>query len=63
MRYAVLALMGVALVIGSLSCRNAAEAKGPGANPFQPRPLDDDWSKWLVGEWKIVSGESWVADE
>lgn len=31
---------------------------------FQPKPLDDEWSKWLVGEWKPVSGESdWIADE
>jgi len=30
---------------------------------FQLEPLDDEWSKWLVGEWKVVSGESWVADE
>ncbi|MHC4087210.1 MAG: hypothetical protein ACYSU5_18665 [Planctomycetota bacterium] len=20
---------------------------------FQPKPLDDEWSKWLVGEWEI----------
>lgn len=31
---------------------------------FQPEPLDDEWNKWLVGEWKVVSGESdWLADE
>jgi len=31
---------------------------------FQPKPLDDEWSKWLVGEWKPVSGESdWLTDE
>jgi len=24
---------------------------------FQPKPLDDDWSKWIVGEWE-GSGES-----
>ena len=30
---------------------------------FQPKPLDDEWSKWLVGEWKVVSGESFVTDE
>ena len=30
---------------------------------FQPEPLDDEWNKWLVGEWKVVSGESSLADE
>jgi len=37
--------------------------KESGSTSFQPKPLDDEWSKWLVGEWKVVSGESWVADE
>ena len=38
-------------------------AKESGSASFQPKPLDDDWSKWLVGEWKVVSGESSVADK
>ena len=38
-------------------------AKESGSYSFQPKPLDDDWSKWLVGEWKVVSGESSVTDE
>jgi hypothetical protein len=30
----------------------------------QPAPLDDEWSKWLVGEWNVVLGESdWLPDE
>ena len=33
-------------------------AKESGSTSFQPKPLDDKWSKWLVGEWKVVSGES-----
>jgi hypothetical protein len=38
--------------------------KESGSSSFQPKPLDDDWSKWLVGEWKPVSGESdWLTDE
>jgi len=24
------------------------------SSSFQPEPLDDDWSKWLVGEWKGI---------
>lgn len=27
-------------------------AKESGLTSFQPEPLDDEWSKWLVGEWK-----------
>ena len=34
-----------------------------GSSTHQPEPLDDEWSKWLVGEWKVVSGESSIADE
>ena len=39
-------------------------AKESGSTSIQPKPLDDEWSKWLVGEWKVVSGESdWLTDE
>ena len=51
MRYAVLALMGVALVIGLSGSEEAREAKSSDTFSFQPEPLDDDWSRWLVGEW------------
>jgi hypothetical protein len=34
-----------------------------GTNAKQPNPLADDWSKWLVGEWVVISGESSLADE
>ncbi|MHC4560780.1 MAG: hypothetical protein ACYS80_26160 [Planctomycetota bacterium] len=27
-------------------------AKESASSSFQPKPLDDDWSKWLVGEWE-----------
>ncbi len=52
MRYAVLALMGVALVIASSGSEEATGTKGASTSPFQPRPLDDDWNRWLVGEWE-----------
>ena len=25
---------------------------------FQPKPLDDEWSKWLVGEWQTTGSHS-----
>jgi cell division protein FtsL len=38
-------------------------AKESGTISLQPKPLDDEWSKWLVGQWKVVSGESSIVDE
>ena len=38
--------------------------KDSGLPSFQQKPLDDEWNKWLVGEWQPVSGESdWLTDE
>ena len=37
-------------------------AKESGSTSFQPKPLDDEWGKWLVGEWE-GSGNSSVTDE
>ncbi len=55
-----------AVVVGVASCAKMQKkemAKESGATSFQPKPLDDEWSKWLVGEWEVVSGESSLADE
>ena len=42
--------------------KEIAEESKPSS--FQPEPLNDEWSKWLVGEWKVVSAESdWLTDE
>jgi hypothetical protein len=54
------------VTVGVASCAKMQKkeiAKESGSASFQPKPLDDDWSKWLVGEWKVVSGKSSVADE
>ena len=34
-----------------------------GSPSFQPKPLDDEWSKWLVGEWKGTVGLGGVKSE
>ena len=34
--------------------KKIAEESKPSS--FQPEPLDDEWSKWLVGEWKGIVG-------
>jgi hypothetical protein len=47
-------------VIFTTSCGVNQEkeiAKESGPSVFLPKPIDDDWSKWLVGEWE-GSGES-----
>ena len=54
------------VMVSTASCAINEEketAKESGSASFQPKPLDDEWSKWLVGEWKVVSGESSVTDE
>ena len=54
------------VMVGVASCAKMQKkeiAKESGSTSFQPKPLDDEWSKWLVGEWEVVSGESSLADE
>ena len=29
--------------------------KDDGITAFQPKPLDDDWSKWIVGDWEGIA--------
>jgi len=41
--------------------KEMAEISGPPS--FQPKPLDDEWSKWLVGEWKGTVGLSGMKSE
>ena len=41
--------------------KEIAEESKPSS--FQPEPLDDDWSKWLVGEWKGIVGLGGVKSE
>jgi hypothetical protein len=33
-------------------------AKESGTPSFQPKPLDDQWSKWLLGKWQVTKGQS-----
>jgi ABC-type Fe3+-hydroxamate transport system substrate-binding protein len=61
-----LSILLLVVMVSLSSCAINEEketAKESGSASFQPKPLDDEWSKWLVGEWKVVSGESSVADE
>ena len=33
-------------------------AKESGSSSFQPKPLDDEWNNWLIGEW-----EGWATSD
>ena len=53
-------LLFVAL-ISMASCainRESNKAEETKASSFQPKPLDDEWSKWLVGEWEVSEGHT-----
>jgi hypothetical protein len=65
MKHVSIVLFIVMVSLSSYAINEEKEtAKKSGSTSFQPKPLDDDWNKWLVGEWKAVSGESdWLTDE
>jgi hypothetical protein len=62
-----LSILLLVVMVSLSSCTTNQEneiAKKNASYLFQPKPLDDEWNRWLVGEWKVVSGESdWLADE
>ncbi len=48
------------VMVSIASCANMQEketAKEGGTPSFQPEPLDDEWSKWLIGKWEITGGD------
>ena len=55
------------VVMASLSAYAINEeketAKESGSTSLQSKPLDDDWSKWLVGEWKGTVGLHGIKSE
>jgi len=55
----------LAAVMFTCSCRSQEQAtvKESGSYSFRPKPLDDEWGKWLVGKWKVAGGNqiSWAA--
>ncbi len=54
-----LSIILLVVMISTVSCSTNHEKSFKKSEPtaFQPKPLYDDWSKWLVGEWE-GSGES-----
>ncbi len=49
-------LLVVVVSLSSYAINEEREAaKESGSTSFQPKPLDDDWSKWFVGEWEGIA--------
>jgi hypothetical protein len=56
-----LSILLLVVMVSLSSCainkeKEMAEISGPPS--FQPEPLDDEWSKWLVGKWQVTGAES-----
>ena len=47
------------MVSMAFSAMNRGRGIGAESKPssFQPKPLDDEWSKWLIGKWDITGGD------
>jgi hypothetical protein len=57
-------LLAVMVSLSSYAINEEKEmAKESRPSSFQPKPLDDDWSKWLVGEWKGTVGLGGIKSE
>ena len=53
MKHVSIVLLIVMVSMASCAINKEKEmAKDIKPSSFQPKPLDDEWSKWLVGEWK-----------
>jgi hypothetical protein len=62
-----LSILLLVVMVSTASCainqeKEIAEESKPSS--FQPEPLDDEWSKWLVGKWEVTGGKSdFLGDE
>ena len=56
-----LSILLFVVMVSLSSCATNQEkeiAKESGSASFQPKPLDDEWSKLLVGEWEVTETQS-----
>ena len=61
-----LSILLLVVMVSLSSCAINKEkemAKDINPSSFQPKPLDDEWSKWLVGEWEVTGESDWLAGE
>jgi hypothetical protein len=64
MKHISIVLLIVMVSIASCAINQEKElAEESKPSSFQPEPLDDEWSKWLVGEWKGKVGLGGVKSE
>lgn len=64
MKHASLVLLIVMVSMASCAINKEKEmAKESGTPSFQSKPLNDEWSKWLVGEWEGTVGLAGVKSE
>jgi hypothetical protein len=52
----IITVLAAALIISLCQCKGIEMSKDRNSYRFNPMPLDDDWSKWLVGEWEGSGG-------
>jgi len=56
-----LSILLLVVMVSLSSCginKEKEMARESGSSSFQPKPLDDEWSKWLVGEWEASGGHT-----
>jgi hypothetical protein len=65
-RFSIILLVAI-ISISSFAINEEKEtAKKSGSPSFQPKPLDDEWSKWFVGQWEgsfesdVGTGKIWT---
>ena len=65
MKHASITILIVMISMASCAKQQQKEkVKESGTTSFQPKPLDDQWSNWLVGKWQVISGQSdFLGDE
>jgi hypothetical protein len=58
-RLPVILLAAMLVVTSCATSRREKTTHGNGPGVFQPKPLDDEWTKWIVGEWEgSVEGDA-----
>ncbi len=55
MKHVSIVLLIVMVSMASCAIMQQKEmVKESGTSSFQPEPLDDEWSKWLIGKWEVT---------
>ena len=62
-------LVMTASMVSCMKIQEKEIAKESAPSVFLPKPIDDDWSKWIVGEWEgwgesdTGKGKAWMKVE